>query len=52
MPGCFWFNTSEEWIRISEAVFPEYLGSWMRVYGLAGPGESTPSKAWPISSET
>ena len=45
-PGLFFLDTGPGWLRISEAAFPEYLGFWMKVFGLAGPGSSVPSHDW------
>lgn len=45
-PGSFFLATRDGWIHVSEGAFPELLGFWMKVYGLAGPGSSTPSHDW------
>jgi len=45
-PGTFFLATKDGWIHAPEGVFPELLGFWMRVYGLAGPGSSIPSHDW------
>lgn len=42
-PGTFFIQTHEGWFRVSEGAFPELLGHWMSDFGLAGPGQSTPS---------
>jgi hypothetical protein len=45
-PGSFFLATRDGWVHVSEGVFPEMLGFWMRVLRLAGPGSSTPSHDW------
>ncbi len=45
-PGTFYLATRDGWIQAPESFFPTLLGFWMRVYGLAGPGSSTPSHDW------
>jgi hypothetical protein len=40
--GGFWIQTNEGWIQIPESAYPGFLGFWMRVYGLAGPGQVIP----------
>jgi hypothetical protein len=48
-PGSFFLNTEDGWVHVPEGAFPEMIGFWMRVYGLAGPGQSEPSITWPSS---
>jgi len=43
VPGLFFIQTSGGWVQMPEAAFPELVGLWMNVFGLAGPGQSTPS---------
>jgi hypothetical protein len=45
-PGSFFIQTKEGWVHVSEGAFPEFIGIWMRVYGWAGEGQSTPSTKW------
>ncbi len=51
-PGYFFLNTTDGWVHVSEGAFPEFMGFWMRVFGLAGPGSATashPRGDWPRS---
>jgi hypothetical protein len=45
-PGNFFLETKKGWVFISEGTFPEYLGFWMKVFDLAGPGSPVPSTDW------
>jgi hypothetical protein len=45
-PGSFFLQTKEGWVHIPEGAFPEFLGFWMKVFGWAGEGQSTPSTDW------
>jgi hypothetical protein len=45
-PGTFFLATKDGWVHVGEGYFPEVLGFWMRVYGLAGPGSARPSHDW------
>ncbi len=45
-PGLFFLDTKKGWVWISEGTFPTYLGFWMKVFGLAGPGSPVPSTDW------
>ena len=42
----FFLETKSGWVPVSEGVFPEFMGYWMHVLGMAGPGQSTPSTNW------
>jgi hypothetical protein len=42
-PGLFFLQTHEGWFYVPEGAFPVLLGHWMSDFGLAGPGQSTPS---------
>lgn len=42
----FFLQTRKGWVFMSEAAFPEYVGKWMKILGLAGPGQATPSTNW------
>ncbi len=45
-PGSFFLQTREGWVHISESGFPTFVGFWMKVFDMAGAGESTPSTDW------
>jgi hypothetical protein len=45
-PGSFFLETADGWVHVPEGAFPEVVGFWMRVFGLAGPGQTTPSTDW------
>jgi hypothetical protein len=45
-PGTFFLATKEGWVQVGEGYFPEFLGFWMKVYGLAGPGSAHPTHDW------
>ena len=42
-PGSFYLQTAEGWVHVPEGAIPEIVGFWMRVFGLAGPGLSSPT---------
>jgi hypothetical protein len=42
-PGGFYLETTQGWVQIPEGMFPRYLGLLMDVFGLAGPGSTTPT---------
>jgi len=42
-PGGFYIQTKQGWVQIPEGMLPVYLGFWMDVFGLAGPGSTTPT---------
>jgi hypothetical protein len=42
-PGGFYLQTKQGWVQIPEGMLPKYLGFWMDVFGLAGPGSTTPT---------
>jgi hypothetical protein len=37
-PGSFFLHTREGWVHVPEGAFPEIIGFWMSVFGMAGPG--------------
>lgn len=39
--GNFYLNVREGWVMMPEGFFPELVGFWMKVLGLAGPGDPT-----------
>ncbi len=45
-PGSFFLQTKEGWVHVSEGAFPGFVGFWMDVFGMAGPGEENPSVDW------
>jgi hypothetical protein len=45
-PGWFFLNTRDGWVFVPEGVLPGFIGFWMKVFGLAGPGSSHPSHDW------
>ena len=42
-PGSFFLHTKDGWVWMPEGAFPQFIGFWMKVYGLAGSGSSEPS---------
>jgi hypothetical protein len=45
-PGLFFLQTKEGWVFVPEGAFPAFIGFWMKAFGTAGPGQSTPSTNW------
>jgi hypothetical protein len=45
-PGQFFLQTKDGWVSVPEGAFPGFMGLWMEVFHLAGPGQSTPSTNW------
>ena len=45
-PGSFYLQTKEGWVHVSEGAFPEFIGFWMNLFGMAGEGQSAPSTNW------
>jgi hypothetical protein len=39
--GGFYLNVKDGWIRMPEGMFPQFIGMWMSVFNLAGPGDPT-----------
>ena len=37
--GGFWLNVKQGWVFMPEGKFPMVIGFWMKVLGLAGPGD-------------
>jgi hypothetical protein len=50
-PGVFFLDTKEGWVFMPEGAFPEFMGFWMQVFGLAGPGSSQPTHNWGSSPQ-
>jgi hypothetical protein len=42
----FFLQTKEGWVHMPEGAFPGFIGFWMKVFGMAGPGQSEPSTDW------
>jgi hypothetical protein len=42
-PGSFFLETQEGWVHVPEGAFPELVGLWMTLFGLAGEGSPVPS---------
>ena len=45
-PGSFFLQTKEGWVFVPEGAFPTFIGFWLKVFGMAGEGQSTPSTKW------
>jgi hypothetical protein len=45
-PGLFFLQTRDGWVFVPEGAFPVFIGFWMKTFGMAGPGQSTPSTNW------
>jgi len=46
-PGSFFLQTKDgSWVHVSEGAFPTYMGFWMKVFDMAGEGQSEPSINW------
>lgn len=41
--GGYWLHTKDGWIQYPEGAFPWLIGFSMKIYGLAGPGQSAPA---------
>ena len=39
--GQFYLNVKDGWVMMPEGLFPEFIGFWMKVFNLAGPGDPT-----------
>jgi hypothetical protein len=37
--GQFYLNIKEGWVMVPEGLFPQILGFWLKMFGLAGPGD-------------
>lgn len=42
-PGSFFLETKDGWVHVPEGAFPGFMGFWMDVFDLAGPGQAEPS---------
>jgi hypothetical protein len=45
-PGSFFLQTKAGWVHVPEGAFPTFMGFWMKVFDMAGEGQSTPSTDW------
>lgn len=45
-PGSYFLETKGGWVHIPEGAMPGFVGFWMGVLNLAGPGQSEPSTPW------
>ncbi len=45
-PGVFFLDTKKGWVQVSEGAFPTFVGYWMKIFGMAGPGSATPFVDW------
>jgi hypothetical protein len=46
-PGSFFLQTKDgSWVHVSEGAFPTYMGFWMKVFDMAGEGQSEPFIKW------
>jgi hypothetical protein len=51
-PGSYFLHARDGWVLMPEGAFPEFVGFWMKVFGLAGPGSSQPSHEREAGSRT
>jgi len=45
-PGSYFLQTKQGWVHVPEGAFPEIIGFWMKVFGMAGEGQAAPSTNW------
>ena len=46
-PGSYFLQTKDgNWMYVPEGAFPDLMGFWMGVFGMAGEGQSEPSIDW------
>jgi hypothetical protein len=45
-PGSYFLQTRDGWVHMPEEAFPDFIGFWMKVYGLAGEGSTQPTHEW------
>jgi hypothetical protein len=46
-PGVFFLQTKAGWVWMPEGAFPGFIGTWMKMFGMAGDGQPTPSRCCP-----
>ena len=39
--GNFYLDMKDGWVFMPEGLFPTFIGQWMKVFGIAGPGDPT-----------
>lgn len=44
-PGSVFLQTKDGWVYMPEGAFPGFIGFWMGLFDMAGPGQSEPSTA-------
>lgn len=42
-PGSFFLETKDGWVHVPEGAFPGFIGFWMGVFDMAGPGQAEPA---------
>lgn len=45
-PGSYFLHTKAGWVHVPEQAYPEIIGFWMDIFGLAGSGNPVPSTDW------
>lgn len=50
-PGSFFLQTKQGWVAVPEEALPGFMGFWMKVFGMAGEGQSTPTTNWKSGQE-
>lgn len=50
-PGSFFLQTKQGWVTVPEEALPGFMGFWMKVFGMAGDGQATPSTNWTSGQE-
>ena len=50
-PGSFFLQTKQGWVTVPEEALPGFMGFWMKIFGMAGEGQSTPTTNWKSGQE-
>jgi len=50
-PGSFFLQTKQGWVPVPEEALPGFMGFWMKIFGMAGDGQRTPSTSWKTNQE-
>jgi hypothetical protein len=50
-PGSFFLQTKQGWAAVPEEALPGFMGFWMKIFGMAGKGQSTASTTWVTNQE-
>jgi hypothetical protein len=45
-PGSFFLQTKDGWVHVPEEAMPGFIGFWMKVFNIAGEGQTMPSTDW------